>query len=179
MGERKSRTAERQSGRRDKIVEEHGITEDEVVETVEWEGKDLETMRESNNVSPDLAADQVKQEEGMDDLLHFPTLSPRGAMAASDEPPMRKDSLTTELVTPTSPSTASPLKLVRWSDATPSPSFRVVRHESQLLQPSPKSQPAWGWTKTDLRQQGDGGNRIRQGEPGECPSGQRASRELG
>jgi hypothetical protein len=150
MGERKSKIEERQSGRRDKLAEEHRIAEDEADEIVEWECKDLGMRRESNNESPDLTADQVKQEEGIEEILIFPTLNPKGEMGTSNDPPIRKDSLTTELLTPTSPSTASPLKMVRWSDATPSPTVKVVRHESQLLQPSPQSPPAWGWTKSNL-----------------------------
>lgn len=51
----------------------------------------------------------------------------------------------------TPPPTASPSnKAVRWSSATPIPSIRRVRHESQIEHPSPQNPPSWGWGKGEV-----------------------------
>lgn len=86
----------------------------------------------------------------------FLVLSKDGVAWTSSELPPRRDSLTMELVTPTSPSQASPLKIVRWPDATPSPTIRVIRHGSQLLEPTLQTSnpmPIWGWRTSGVGKQ--------------------------
>ena len=175
----RSRVGKHQSGRRNTISEQQKVKEEdeeqaELIPTglgtteetkselkpTGLEGKEetkskltstgLETKEETKSESPNLASDQVKQDEGDEETLKLPTLTSPGETGPSIEKPARKDSLTTELVTPTSPSQASVVQIQRWSDATPSPTIRVIRHESQLLQPSPQSPPAWGWSKSHL-----------------------------
>ena len=147
--QRKSRISKRQSARPDKIAEKHAIDEDEGEGLVKGEQKALETTRDGKSESPDLTTDQSKQED-IAETVTSPTVESQGETGTTtEEQPVRRDSLTTELVTPTSPSTASPLKFGRWSNAIPSLSISVIRHVNQL-QTSPMIAPAWGWRKPNL-----------------------------
>ena len=149
VNRKRGRISKRQSARRNKIGE-HAIKEDEGEGLVAWERKGLETMREGNSENPNLNSSQAKQEDRLEASKFRTTTSGSGIRILKEKSLAPKDSLTTELVTPTSPSAASPLKGLRWSDATPSPTIRIIRHESQLLQPSPQSPRAWGWKKHKL-----------------------------
>jgi hypothetical protein len=145
---RKSRVGKRQSAK-EKTVDKLKIQEEDENGLVEWERKGLANVRRrrSGNPEPDVTAETVKQEPVEIAAWKFPNLSPEKIAGTPQELPPRKDSLTTELTTPTSPSLGLGLQTVRWSDATPSPSIRVIRHESQLLGPVPQSAPLWGWNK--------------------------------
>ena len=136
MGElRKSRIGKGQSAWREMIGKQR-IKEDGLVE---WERKGLVTMRETHEGH----ALPVKEDTN-------PMLTSNIRSAPSSQ---QRDSLTTELVTPTSPSTAGPLKTVRWSDATPRSTIKAIRHETQLLQPSPQTAPTWGWGASGVGKQ--------------------------
>jgi hypothetical protein len=150
--QRRSRVGKHQSSRRSTFSEKHRVKEEDE-DASKWTPTGLETMAESKAESPNRTPNEVKRGKGIEESLKFPSLTSQGETGTPNEYPPPKDSLTTELVTPTSPS-QSPLKSVRWSDATPSPTIRVIRHESQLLQPSPQSPPVWGWSKSNIEKEG-------------------------
>jgi hypothetical protein len=154
MGEsvRKSRIGKHHSTRRRKIAERQKILEEDEEEDVHMEGKrkGLETLEEIESEKLPPVADQVKQGVGVEQTLKFSTLLQDDAGSSNNDQATQKISRAAELVTPASPSQTSPIRTQRWSDATPPPTIRIIRHDSELLQPSPQTPPSWEWRKPNL-----------------------------
>jgi hypothetical protein len=112
------------------------------------EGADdmLEAVKEMP--SPPATLPHAAKEGGLNRGFQFPAVT-----EGADESTLHNSVPalpTTDIPTPIASPATSPSKTVRWSSATPSPSIRRVRHESQIQHPSPQNPPSWGWGKGEV-----------------------------
>lgn len=167
---RRSKIGSQRSSKSEKIAQTHMIEEKEEEDdsTTEPQRAGLAKGDAGTFFRP---ADQVKSEEGVEQTLKFPTTTSVGATdRLENQTTTIKDSTPTKSEKSESPSAAGAAAGNRWSDATPSPSIRVNRRESQLLQPSPKISLSWEWKKlNDDKDEVNGAEEMKENVFDESP----------